>query len=61
MISKIKLYQYLVNIMRELEERDKNEEMYLAYLEWKLDKLKKKKEKFVVKVEHDVDLGDLNY
>lgn len=61
MVSKIKLYQYLVNMMKQLEQRNKNEEMYLTYLEWKLDKLKKKKEGFVVQVQYDIDLGDLNY
>jgi hypothetical protein len=61
MISKIKMYEYIINLIEQRDELTKKELMYLEYLEWKLDKLKKKKEKFVVKVEHDVDLGDLNY
>lgn len=61
MLSKIKLYAYLVNLLEELEYRDKQEEMYLTYLRRKLQKLREKKEHFVVKIEHDVDMGDLNY
>lgn len=61
MISKIKMYEYIINLIEQRDELSKKELMYLEYLEWKLDKLKKKKERFVVKVEHDVDLGDLNY
>ena len=61
MLSKIKLYAYLVNLLEELEYRDKQEEMYLTYLRRKLQKLREKKEHFVVKIEYDVDMGDLNY
>ena len=60
MLSKIKMYEYIIKLIEESDDTNKNKEVYLYYIESKLYRMKKRKELPSIKVEHDIEL-DLNH
>ncbi len=54
------MYEYIIKLIEESDDTNKNKEVYLYYIESKLYRMKKRKELPSIKVEHDIEL-DLNH
>jgi hypothetical protein len=55
------MYEYIISILEDMDDRDKNTEAYLYYFKNKLVKLKNKREKNNIIMEHDIELDLSDY